>query len=265
VSAPRLLALALLLAVPAARAAAAEPIDDPKLARRLGARLDAGPAPAESAPGLGPAADVPASASAPAAGSPGGPGPAETVARQPARDDRSEPGVPRFKLGFRRFDFVRVGASDLGSTSGTASSEPFDSVSIDIYPVSSLVRFGLTTQYGWQAGTLNAGGDYFVAQSFSLGAQLARQQVTPFAEAFAGGGYMRRVQFDRTIPTVYWQLGIDAGAEIFVSHDAFFSVALGYLHPVNGFAVTQVSGTTTSASFKSVFVDTWSFKLGVGF
>jgi hypothetical protein len=249
----RLLALAVLLVAPASRAAAAESIDDPKLARRLGERLD------------GPDA-APAPASPPAAGDPGGAGPAATVARQPARDERSgEYGVARFKLGFRRFDFVRVGASDVGSTSGTASSEPFDSVSIDIYPVSSLVRFGLTTQYGWQAGTLNAGGDYFVAQSFSLGAQMPRQQITPFAEAFAGGGYMRRVQFDRTIPTVYWQLGIDAGAEIFMSHDAFLSVALGYLHPVNGFAVTQVSGTTTSASFKSVFVDTWSFKLGVGF
>jgi hypothetical protein len=262
-SARRLLALAVLLAVPAARAAAAaESIDDPKLARRLGARLEVPPGAADAAPGPAPAAAPPA----PAAGAPAGAGgPAETVARQPAREDRSEPGVPRFKLGFRRFDFVRVGATDLGSTSGTASSEPFDSVSIDIYPVSSLVRFGLTTQYGWQAGTLNAGGDYFVAQSFSLGAQMARQQVTPFAEAFAGGGYMRRVQFDRTIPTVYWQLGIDAGTEIFVSHDAFLSVALGYLHPVNGFAMTQTSGTTTSASFKSVYVDTWSFKLGVGF
>ena len=155
-------------------------------------------------------------------------------AREEERTSKEEPGVPRFKLAFRRFDFVRIGATDLGSTSGTASGEPFDSVSLDIYPVSS------------------------------LGGQLAGQQITPFAEAFAGGGYMRRVQFDRTIPTLYWQLGIDAGTEIFVSPHAFISVALGYLHPVNGFAATSTTGTNTSASFMSVCVDTWSFKLGFG-
>jgi hypothetical protein len=120
-----------------------------------------------------------------------------------------------------------------------------------------MVRFGLSTQYGWQSGQFGTGnGDYFIAQSASLGLQSAGPVVTPFAEGFAGGGYMRRFQFDRTVPTAYWQLGFDAGANFFLGDVGYVSVALGYLHPVNGFV--------KETSFTSVYVDTWSLKLGIG-
>jgi hypothetical protein len=160
----------------------------------------------------------------------------------------------RLKLAYRRFDFVRVGAS--GSSAGTVAGEPFDSVSVDVYPLSSLVRIGLSSQYGWQSGAGLSGGDYFAAESLSAGAQLRGGRVVPFGEAFGGIGYMRRLQFERTIPTAYWQLGVDAGAELFLASTGFVSVAIGYLRPVNGFAMQQ--------KFASVFVDTWSFKLGIG-
>jgi hypothetical protein len=162
---------------------------------------------------------------------------------------------PRLKLAYRRFDFVRIGAA--GSSAGTVAGEPFDSVSVDVYPLSSLVRIGLSSQYGWQSGAGLSGGDYFAAESLSAGAQLRGGRVVPFGEVFGGIGYMRRLQFERTVPTAYWQLGVDAGAEIFFADNGFVSVALGYLRPVNGFAMQQ--------KFVSVFVDTWSFKLGVGF
>jgi hypothetical protein len=67
---------------------------------------------------------------------------------------------------------------------------------------------------------------------------------------------MRRLQFDRTVPTVYWQLGLDVGTEIYFARTGYVSVAIGYLRPVNGFARLQ--------EFETVFVDTWSFKLGIG-
>jgi hypothetical protein len=119
-----------------------------------------------------------------------------------------------------------------------------------------VVRFGLSTQYGAESGKLGGGGDYFLAETFSLGAQLPGDVVTPFAEGYAGGGYMRRRQFGSTVPTAYWQYGIDVGAEFFLSRSAFVSAAVGYLHPVNGF--------TRELGFTSVYVDTWSFKLGFG-
>jgi hypothetical protein len=163
-----------------------------------------------------------------------------------------QPVLPRVQLAFRRFDFVRIGASDSG---GLAASEAFDALSLDVYPMSSLVRLGLSTAYGWQAG-MTSGGDYFATETASFGPQLDFGRVVPFAEALAGIGYMRRFQFDHTIPTVFWQLGIDLGASVYFARIGFVSLALGYLRPVNGFLRTT--------SFESVYTNTWSFKIGVG-
>ena len=234
-------------------------IDDPKVARRLGTRL---PAAAD------PAGAVAAGAEAPPTIVSQAPAPAAPAPRS------GEPSVPRVGLSFRRFSFVRVGATAPGSTTGTAASEPFNSLSLDLYPLSTVVRFGLSSQYGWQSGAFGGSGDWFLAESFTLGGQgpillgqgAPFRQITLFGEAYAGGGYMRRLQFDTTIPTVYWQFGVDAGADIFVARHGFVSLAFGYLHPVNGFATTKMtSGIVTSAAFTTVFVDTWSFKVGIGF
>ncbi len=204
--------------------------------------IDVRVAPASSAPASGAAA-----ADVVALGSP----PAGTTATAP----RDAGKTPTIGIGYRRFSFVQIGAT--GSSNGSAASEPFDSLSLDFYPISRLIRLGFSTQYGWQSGQFGTGnGDYFVAESASLGVQSAGPVVTPFAEAFAGGGYMRRFQFDRTVPTAYWQLGVDAGASFFLGDVGYVSLALGYLHPVNGFV--------KETSFTSVYVDTWSLKLGIG-
>jgi hypothetical protein len=296
------LALCGLLAAARARATD-DDIDDPKLARRLGNRMDwvspsaPPPVPVPSAPTGGgavppaltpPALTPPPSAplatspppvtatpppsvpvAAPPAASPPAvaPAPAPTATPVlplptapaappevgPAPGESSFPLVlPRAQLAFRRFDFVRIGASD---SSGLAASEAFDALSLDFYPVSSVVRFGLSTAYGWQAG-MTSGGDYFATETASLGAQLPFGRVVPFAEGLAGVGYMRRLQFAHTVPTVFWQLGIDLGAAIYFARVGFVSLAIGYLHPVNGFLKTT--------SFESVYTDTWSFKIGVG-
>jgi hypothetical protein len=233
-------------------------IDDPKVARRLGTRLPAAADPAGAAT---------TSTEAPPA----------IVSAKPAPPEPApsgEPSVPRVGLAFRRFSFVRVGATAPGSTTGTAASEPFDSLSLDLYPLSTVVRFGLSSQYGWQSGAFGGSGDYFLAESFTLGGQgpirfrpgAPFRQITLFGEGYAGAGYMRRLQFATTIPTVYWQFGVDAGADLFVARHGFVSLAFGYLHPVNGFATTKMtSGIVTSAAFTTVFVDTWSFKVGIGF
>jgi hypothetical protein len=165
------------------------------------------------------------------------------------------PSPPRLKLALRHFDFIRIGASE--SSTGVAAPETFNSVSVDVYPLSSIVRVGLSTAYGWQSGTWLANGDYFATQSLSVGGQYGELgRFMPFAEAFAGVGYMRRLQFDRTVPTAFWQFGADAGVEVYVARTGYLSFALGYLRPVNGFAKRQ--------QFTTVFVDTWSFKIGIG-
>lgn len=163
--------------------------------------------------------------------------------------------VPRVKLSYRRFSFVRIGATNPGSPVGAAAPQTFESLALDLYPISSVVRGGLTTQFGWESGAFDRSGDYFLAQSFSVGLQRTGY-VTPFVEVLGGAGYMRRRQFETSVPTAYWQLGVDAGAEIYVRGRAYVSLAVGYLHPVNGF-LRQVD-------FTSVYADTWSMKLGVG-
>jgi len=222
------------------RADADEAIDDPKVSRR--------PAP--------PPAPVPVPVRAPT------PAPieaADTPAIErpytPPEEARFEPTLPRLKLGLRRFQFVQIGASN--TPSGVAAPESFNNFSVDVYPVSRLVRIGLTSAFGWQSGTWLSDGDYFATQTVSLGLQYKDLgRVVPFIEGFGGVGYMRRVQFDRTIPTAFWQFGVDAGMEIYVARVGYLSLALGYLRPINGFAKRQ--------QFTSVYVDTWSFKLGIG-
>ena len=124
--------------------------------------------------------------------------------------------------------------------------------------MSRTIRVGLTSAFGWQSGTWLANGDYFATQT-----RVVRRAVPETSgassrspRAFAGVGYMRRLQFDRTIPTAFWQFGVDAGVEVYVARVGYLSFALGYLRPVNGFAKRQ--------QFTSVFVDTWSFKIGIG-
>ena len=209
--------------------------DDPKLARRLGAPLDvlAGSAAAtETAqPGLEPVA---------------GEGP---TSGPPTR-------TPRLILAYRRFSFAQVGP--LG-TSGPGASEPFDVVSLDFYPISSSWRFGLTTQYGWQEGTFRQNGDAFVAQSVSFGGQIPGPVLTPFIEAYGGGGLLQRTKSGlglNSIATAYGQLGVDVGTNVFLARYFCLSFAVGYLHAGDLFGRQNV--------LESFSVDTWSFKLGMG-
>jgi hypothetical protein len=237
-----------------AHGAASDEIDDPKVARRLKRRVFFPP------PAAAPATTVAMPMAVPFARAAAAPPPQEsTIVREAAPSAAApapERNVPRVKFGYRRFSFVRPGATNPSSPGAGAASQPFNSLSLDFYPLSWFVRMGLSSQYGWESGKFGGGGDYFFAQSFSLGGQYPGRQFTPFVEALGGGGYMRRLQFGRTIPTAYWQMGVDAGVEFFLARYAFVSAAIGYLHPVNGFA--------QETSFASVYVDTWSFKLGFG-
>jgi hypothetical protein len=243
-------------AAPRAHAAPVEEgIDDPKLARRLGTRMDwVSPPSAPSAPSAAAPAMPPPPISSPATLPPALPPPetpAALVAAAPT-EPAFQPVLPRAQVALRRFDFVRIGASDSG---GLAAPEAFDVLSIDVYPVSSLIRVGLSTAYGWQEGR-TSGGDYSATETASFGLQLPVGHLVPFAEGLAGVGYMRRFQFQHNIPTVFWQLGVDVGAAAYFARVGFVSLAVGYLRPVNGFL--------KMTSFESVYTDTWSFKIGIG-
>lgn len=245
------------LVVPgAARAQDAQPdaqetIDDPKLERRLGARVDL-PAQAEGAP-------------PPAAGAVASPPVELLVPGAPERDAAPTEGErplrkPRLKLGYRRFTFNQIG---LTPTTTPAADEPFDVVSLDFYPVSSTIRFGLSGQYGWQEGTFRRNGDAFFAGGTSFGFQAPGPVLTPFIEGYAFAGFMQRTQKDlmttgdlNSIATFLGELGVDLGSEAFLATNFCLSFAVGYVHLSNLYARHN--------ALDSFSVDTWSFKLGIG-
>ena len=228
---------------------APEPIDDPKLERRLGTRVDLAPAVTGDA---GAGAPAPTSAA---------PAVELLVPGAPEQDDVSPEGStpprkPRLKLAYRRFTFAQIGATTMTTP---AQDEPFNVVSLDFYPVSSIIRFGLTGQYGWQEGTFRQNGDAFFAGGTSLGVQSPGPVLTPFVEGYAFAGLMQRTKAGlglNSIASALGELGIDAGTEAFLATNFCLTFALGYVHLANGYVRNN--------SFESFSVDTWSFKLGIG-
>ena len=164
------------------------------------------------------------------------------------------PYAPRLKLSYRRFSFSRMPATGTSSTAAPVP-ESFESFGLDFYPMSWYLRVGFSSQFGLESGQFQRTGDYFLAELASAGFQIPGR-FTPFAEAFAGAGYMRRFQNGATSPSAYWQTGVDAGVEIYFAKRAYGSVALGYLHPGNLFLQQK--------NLSSVNADTWSLKVGIG-
>jgi hypothetical protein len=224
----------------AARAQETDGIDDPKVERRLGTRIDY----ASSSP----AGDTFAPAGAAPVAVIG------TPPRSPPTQPEAAARVPRLMLGYRRFTFAHIGAT---ATSGPGADEPFDVVSLDFFPVSNTFRLGLSTQYGWQEGTFRQNGDVIIAETVSLGFQAPGPVATPFVDGYAGAGLMQRTNAGlNTIATLYDELGIDAGVDVFLAPHFFLSASLAYLHAQDSFAKNNVFGNFA--------VDTWSFKLGLG-
>jgi hypothetical protein len=228
----------------------AEAIDDPKLERRLGTRVSLA-SPDNVAPELAEGATfapLGESSTSPYAERD------DVLAASPTPPEPFVRKVPRLKIAYGRFDFVQVGAPT-GTTAG--ASETFNVVSLDLYPVSSNWRFGLSTQYGWQDGTFRKRGDAFLAEALSLGGQLPGDVFTPFFEVFGGGGLMQRLNSNLNTPgNAYGEFGVSVGTEIFLARHAFLSLAGGYLHNYNGYFYMK--------KYTSSSNDVLTFKVGFG-
>ena len=146
---------------------------------------------------------------------------------------------PGFKLGFRRFVIPDQAASDTEALLG----------SMEFYPISSYVRFGL----GASGGVGQPRDDILVLGNGSLGVQWPAR-VTPFVDfAFAGGVYYRAMLAGQ----VFWMhtLGVDAGVETYIAGDFYVSAAAGWIRPVlHGAAAGQ-----------DLYFDAFTMKFGLGF
>jgi hypothetical protein len=227
-----------------------ESIDDPKLERRLGTRVELAAA-GEGGLVPGPTHDAAGLAEA------------EAVARPREPADGERPKVPHLKIAYRWLPLAQLKQSPAdGAVSGRGADETFHVVSLDFYPISSNWRLGLSTQYGWESGTFRANGDAYFAQSISLGGQIPGQTFTPFFEPHAGVGLMQRMHAgldNKGTAIVLW--GVDVGTEIFMARYAHLSLALGYTHAANYFAGADPIGGYVLAK---LLADAFTIKVGFG-
>jgi hypothetical protein len=242
---------------PIARAQEAEAltegIDDPKVERRLGSRIELRGAPALDA-SLPSAYDAGASPALDAR-------PAGSLEAGPAGPAAPAPRVPHLKIAYRWLTLAQVGPAP---AEGKGGDQTFHVISLDFYPISSNWRLGLSTQYGWESGTFRKDGDAFLAQSLSLGGQIPGPVFTPFFEAHAGGGLMQRMHEELSLTskaTAYGQFGLDAGTEVFLAHYAYLSFAIGWVHAINVWVRKDELGSLGAQSFA---LDSFSIKVGYG-
>jgi hypothetical protein len=262
-SALRALALALFLPslaswtaraqeLPAAVPSGDEEIDDPKVQRRLGARVELQSIAVVDAP-----AATFASPSTTASTTSG-----DLVLRAPAVGETGQPKrVPHMKLGYRLLSFSEVGPTGMGA----GPDETFHVVSLDLYPISSKWRIGFSSQYGWENGRFRDNGDALLAESLAIGGQIPGETFVPFFEVHGGVGMMQRTHPAGVLSgaaTFYGQMGLDVGTEIFLAKYAYLSFAIGYLHGTNYWLKKpEKSGLGTAQSLSG---DTFTFKLGFG-
>lgn len=232
--------------------AAPDEIDDPKVQRRLGTRIDLG----SVAP-----VDVPAAAFVGGDSSAPPPG-ADVVVRPLPSTADAQPGyVPHMKLAYRLLPFAQIATTGKGS----GADETFHVVSLDLYPISSRWRIGLSTQYGWESGTFRQGGDAFFAEALSIGGQMPGPKFTPFFEIVGALGFMQRSHHPGVLSTkasALAQLGLDVGTEVFLARYAYLSFALGYVHAANWWG--RLADTSGAGSVQSMSIDTWTLKVGFG-
>lgn len=235
-------ALAVLLLLPTTAGVLAP--DDPGISRRIEGwpRADDPPPEPPSTPTVPPpvAPGPPPAIEAPAC--PGGSGP------EPRPSIESWHG-PSLMLSYRQFGFVRVGAVAPGASG--AAPQTFHVLSLDLIPISWLLRISLAPELGWASG-----GDWFASMSGAIGLQWPAL-ITPFAEFSIGGGYFRREQFGIPIPTALVHLGVDGGAAVRIARHFWLGASLGYIRAVNWF-VREASGA-------GVYTNSFTFKLSVGF
>jgi hypothetical protein len=280
-------ALSVILVLFGSRSWAAEPLavagdrcDDPKIVRRFGAPLPVGapvpvavapPAKAQVSPLVSPG-NTPAvrsetlpdanvvnrSSAAHAATSEagvGGSSPDANVATRSSPETQPWAFAPRAELTWRRLPLFRVGAQQDGNVAGKVADEGFQVLSGRLFPMSSLFRLGVAVDFGWESGQSATGGDYFLSESTSFGLQRI-DRITPFLEAVAGGGLMRRVEVGVSVPTGLWFYGAEGGVDIYAVDRLYVHLSLGRMRVVNGFA--QLS------AISRVFEDVWAFRVGVG-
>jgi hypothetical protein len=168
-------------------------------------------------------------------------------------DDSATPGV---LFSWRSFAAVPIGAVPLPGHA-TPSAQHFDVFAAELYPVSNILRAGLTSEIGFASNdSAGSHGDFFLAEAGSAGVQWP-MRVTPYVEGSLGLGFLRRSLYNQDILTLLYTGGVDVGVAARLVGKATVAASIGWLRPV--YHVAAGSGHI------NIYTDAFTFRLAIGF
>lgn len=138
----------------------------------------------------------------------------------------------------------------------------FHGVGVDVYPISSRVRLGLSTQLAMEAD----GDDWVATEGLVIGFQLPRRSFAPFLEGGVHAGLAQRTFWfpDQPMPidslTVLWAFSLDLGVDVRLYGSLLGTVSLG-LQRTSYFYTSAEENAPLQALHDKAF----ALKLGIGY
>jgi hypothetical protein len=160
--------------------------------------------------------------------------------------------APRFKLGYRYLQLASLNG-------GTV---PAHAATLDFYPLSNLIRFGLSTEAGF---TNDAYGMWYLAEGASLGLQWPAR-VTPFIDGRFIAGLIAGTVLGHSAVSYLYGGGVEAGVEVYYARRFYVTIALGWMHPIySGVDVAALMANPTLDPVRKDFTaDSFTLKVGLG-
>lgn len=152
---------------------------------------------------------------------------------------------PRLKFGYRTFS-----VADMGDVEAR-----YHCFAIDAYIYSGIVRAGLGVEGGADSTPRS---NFILDGTVNLGVQYP-MRITPFLEATVGFGFLRRDVLHEDLFGFIYHVGLEAGAEVFISSRFLVSAALGWRRQVFKF------GENPDVEAAYVYFDSLTVKVGLGF
>jgi hypothetical protein len=170
--------------------------------------------------------------------------------------------TPSAKISYRSFVIPNLDGSDLRLHGGE----------VDIYALSyPYFRLGIDLELGGAKGTVRNNGQdmstnaWFLLAGLSVGLQYP-WRVTPFIDGRFIAGFLGGDVAGKNALTYLYAGGIDAGIEVYFWSHYYFSLAVGWIHPVyRGIDWTyQMANPMADPKFVTVQNDSFTFKIGIG-
>jgi hypothetical protein len=152
---------------------------------------------------------------------------------------------PRLKFGYRTFS-----VTDMGEVEAR-----YHCFAIDAYVYSGIVRAGLGVEGGADSTPRS---NFILDGTVNVGVQYP-MRITPFFETTVGFGFLRRDVLHEDLFGFIYHVGLEAGAEVFISTRFLLSTAVGWRRQVFRY------GENPDVEATYVYFDSFTVKVGLGF